>query len=612
MIKRLHKFLIQLFIIATFFSGFVAFSQVSKKTSLDSLLVIVKEKIRVDEYSYAQNLIDSINSNFIIKTELDKIKINFFQSRVFYKTGKYEDALIILLDGFKKLKPYKDSEYYSETLGNIGVLFARTKNYNKAYYYYKKQLKNALYRNDSLQICVSYLNLGTNFHREEKMDSAKYFYDKVINNFPKSIVDKHKLSRTYSNLIGIYLDEEKYDIAIDYGKKALVINEEMKDTLGISATLMNLGSVSFATSDFVKAENHYTTAYEILKDRDDYKSKRNKRAAIRNISLIYQSRNEFDKAFKYLKEYADLLEAFHSANIKQKIAEIEAKYNLSEKGKQAEPEKNKRQNAEFWLSVFVGSTGVLLLFLWLVYRSQKFKAEKNALQFQKENLLQERKIEKVQIDTQIKILNATLDGKESERRQIAEILHNSVSALLSSAGLHLQAAKIELKENAPEEIEKSQSIISEAGEKIRDLSHKLISSVLLKFGLSYAMHDLCEKYSNSKLTFESDSKDIQRYIGEFEIKIHSIIEELINNIIKHSNANNANILLKQYDGRLQVRIYDDGDGFDVEKMRENISGGIGLTQIEARIKMMEGIFDIKSSKETGTRIFMDVPIPESN
>ena len=176
--------------------------------------------------------------------------------------------------------------------------------------------------------------------------------------------------------------------------------------------------------------------------------------------------------------------------------------------------------------------------------------------------------------------------------------------------MHLQAAKIELKENAPEEISKSQAIVEEAGDKIRDLSHQLISSVLMKFGLGFAMDDLCEKYSNSKLSFKSNSENIQRYSSDFEIKIHSIIDELINNIIKHSEAAEAQILLKDNGRYIKIKIIDNGKGFDINKVRSKSDIGLGLPQIEARVKMMDGVFEVKSSKEIGTHIYMKLPIPK--
>ncbi|MCK5638299.1 MAG: histidine kinase, partial [Flavobacteriaceae bacterium] len=143
------------------------------------------------------------------------------------------------------------------------------------------------------------------------------------------------------------------------------------------------------------------------------------------------------------------------------------------------------------------------------------------------------------------------------------------------------------------------------------LSHELISSVLLKFGLAFAVHDLCEKYSNSEIQFISDDNGIKRYDQKFEIKIYNIIEELVNNILKHSKAKNASITLIERNGdTLLIQIIDDGKGFDVEKGRRK--EGLGLSHIEARVKYMHGVFNINSKIREGTSIFISVPIYKSN
>ena len=234
-----------------------------------------------------------------------------------------------------------------------------------------------------------------------------------------------------------------------------------------------------------------------------------------------------------------------------------------------------------------------------------------ALVFYKNYKLSQRnKLEQIQNNLQLKVINATIDAKEKERKTIAEILHDSVSALLSSVNLHLQASKAQLKGHVPAEIDKAQEILGEASTKIRDLSHELISSVLIKFGLAFAVHDLCEKYSNSEITFISDDNGIKRYHQKFEIKIYSIIEELINNILKHSNAKNASITLIERNGdKLLIQIIDDGKGFDVRKERGK--DGLGLNHIDARIKMMHGVFNINSKIGEGTSIFISVPIFKS-
>ena len=203
-------------------------------------------------------------------------------------------------------------------------------------------------------------------------------------------------------------------------------------------------------------------------------------------------------------------------------------------------------------------------------------------------------------------MNATLDAKETERKYIAGILHDSVSSLLSSANMHLYVVKAKLKKDSPEELNKAEIIISEAADKVRNLSHKLISSVLLKFGLKVAVEDLCEKYSNSLLKFISDSNNINRYDQSFEIKVYSIIEELVNNILKHSNADNASISIETANLNLEIKIEDNGDGFIVDEIFKK--DGLGLSQIAARIKNMEGVFTINSAKEKGTQIYISVPL----
>jgi signal transduction histidine kinase len=248
---------------------------------------------------------------------------------------------------------------------------------------------------------------------------------------------------------------------------------------------------------------------------------------------------------------------------------------------------------------------ILLSGIYVLYKIIKLRKKNYNLKIEQEKLVHQSKVEKVKGDFQLKILTATLDGRLEERKKIASILHDNISALLSAANLHLYASKKQLKGIVPQEIEKSQSILKEASDQIRDLSHNLISAVLLKFGLGMAVQDLCEKSSNSNLIIECEHKNLSRFEQNFEIKIFNIINELLNNILKHSGANKGLIKLEQIEGNLQVVVSDNGIGFDVEKIQEK--DGIGISQIEARISVLQGLFKVNSIKG-GTRIFISVPI----
>ncbi len=358
----------------------------------------------------------------------------------------------------------------------------------------------------------------------------------------------------------------------------------------------SVGVVLYNKREYEKVSNGYYQAYIYLNKINSDRAVKLKERVLYELAYINEQLDKFERAYYFLEEATDLTDSLRQASIKQNIFEAEAKYDEVKQAQKLEVEKSLRQRTQF---LFYGSAMAFLAFIILGY-----------IFYRNYRLIQRNKIEQIENEMQTRIINATIDAKEKERKSIAEILHNSVSALLSSANLHLQATKSQLKENTPKEISKAQLIVNAASVKIRDLSHELISSILLKFGLAFAVHDICQKYSNSEITLRSDDKNISRYNQNFEIKIYNIIEELINNILKHSNATNATIMLvHRDDNMLSVRLSDDGKGFNINAAKNK--DGLGLSHIKARVKVMEGVFNIMSSKGNGTNIFILVPIPKT-
>jgi signal transduction histidine kinase len=150
----------------------------------------------------------------------------------------------------------------------------------------------------------------------------------------------------------------------------------------------------------------------------------------------------------------------------------------------------------------------------------------------------------------------------------------------------------------------------EAHDKVRDLSHELMPTLLARFGLFYALEDLCEKNSNSVIEFEYSSlvPTKTRYNEEFEMKIYFIISELLNNIIKHSKAKTAKISIQENNKSLQIHVYDNGKGFNTAHFHS--LEGFGLNQIQARINNLKGSIAIDSKQNHGTSIYIVVPVVE--
>lgn len=228
--------------------------------------------------------------------------------------------------------------------------------------------------------------------------------------------------------------------------------------------------------------------------------------------------------------------------------------------------------------------------------------------YQNNKLKQKIKRKDVKQKILLNVINSGIDTQEIERKKIASFLHDNISSLLSSVSLHLNTFTAQNNIQS-EEIRKAKAILAEAHDLLRDMSHELVPSLLVRFGLIYALEDLCEKNSNSTIRFyfaSSISTD-KRYIEKFEMKIYFIVSELFNNIIKHSNAQKATITLKENNHHFIIKIKDEGKGFNAKKINE--VEGFGLNRTRARIKKFKGSFDVISNVNEGTLIKIKIPLP---
>jgi len=246
------------------------------------------------------------------------------------------------------------------------------------------------------------------------------------------------------------------------------------------------------------------------------------------------------------------------------------------------------------VSLSIILTIIVFLLFYFLYQNNKLK-QKIKRKDTKQKIL-------------LNIINSGIDSQEAEHKKIASFLHDNINSLLSSAGLHLNTftAQNNIKS---EEIQKAKTILSEAHELLRDMSHDLVPALLVRFGLIYSLEDLCEKNSNSVIEFEFSSSipTNRRYAEKFEMKIYFIVSELFSNITKHSNAQKAKLTLNEKENQLILRIHDDGIGFKTQKLKD--VEGFGLNRIRARIKKYKGSLSIVSKENHGTKIKIQIPLP---
>ena len=217
----------------------------------------------------------------------------------------------------------------------------------------------------------------------------------------------------------------------------------------------------------------------------------------------------------------------------------------------------------------------------------------------------EKELAQQQLNQQKLITETTILAQEKERNEIGKELHDNINQILATVKLYHSMMKTN-KEDGGELLAKASEYVNEAIEEIRKLSKSLVSPSLGNITLKQALNDLADEVNKSsaiqiKLDYEIQEGKI---IGsKKELMIYRVVQEQINNILKHSEAKNATIELRTKEAFLILTITDDGIGFDtIERPK-----GIGLQNISSRVEFYSGKLEIISKTGKGCKLKITIP-----
>lgn len=214
-------------------------------------------------------------------------------------------------------------------------------------------------------------------------------------------------------------------------------------------------------------------------------------------------------------------------------------------------------------------------------------------------------LKQLELNKQQALLIAVTDGEEKERKRLAEELHDGIGAKLSGLNMSLEYLSEQgiTNQNLLREVSLG---INETINEIREISQNLKPSSLFSKGLNYTLSEFIF-HLNKKGNCEFDLyiEDIEKDMSQdIQLMLYRIISELLNNINKHAEASQASVqVLLTDEGVLQLIAEDNGKGFDLE----NIKAGIGISNIESRIKVHKGTLNLDTSSK-GTTIIIELPL----
>jgi signal transduction histidine kinase len=207
------------------------------------------------------------------------------------------------------------------------------------------------------------------------------------------------------------------------------------------------------------------------------------------------------------------------------------------------------------------------------------------------------------VKTEKRVLNAIINTEENERKRFAKDLHDGLGPILSTVKMSLSALNDRIKDPSGTIIlSNTNHLVNEAISTIKDISNNLSPHILSNFGLVSAISAFTTKINQTK-TIEIDFKsnmETQRLENDKEVVVYRAVCELINNSILHSGASRIEIELNKHEKFVTLQFYDNGRGFDTSTLSKEDIKGMGLSNIETRVKTVEGVFILESMPGKGT------------
>ena len=261
------------------------------------------------------------------------------------------------------------------------------------------------------------------------------------------------------------------------------------------------------------------------------------------------------------------------------------------------------------LVLFFGTIGMLALTIGLIVF---------IIFHQRKVIRYQLRLQRMEQDQQKLLLNASIRLQEEERQRIAADLHDDAGPLLATARLYLNENLVNLdKTTQLQSIYNAKQIIDDTIQLIRNISHSLMPPTLKNFGLESAVNDLFQKISGSgSMNASSRFHDYrERLQAETELIIFRVIQELVNNILKHSNASFIHLTQNTSGNKFFIRLHHDGRGItqnDFNKLNKS-NVGLGLKNIQSRLKVLHGkIFFEKDMSQTYYKVTIELAKEEED
>ncbi len=529
------------------------------------------------------------------KKDTFNIGVSLFNIGEAYKfKSDYENGVHYTLEAVNMLQDKGYDNIESNLSGGLQGTYLMLKQYDKAIGYGLKAIELGRKLKDKTPLLSAMVNLANCYGEVEKFKEAKKLYAEAIE-LSSAMESKSIEAVSYEGLIDIALKENQYELIKQYADKALALHTEIHHGYGLLASHQALAIYHLYKKDFAIAKNYATTALQIA-DKESYLE--GKAEVLSTLSAIAFATHSFDSAFRYGNDAKKITEKIFTESVAEKDAQMRVKYETEKKDNQLKLQQVTIRQKNTLNYILIGSAAALLIISLLSYRNYRHKQK-----------LQQQRIAELETEKQLAATEAVLKGEEQERTRLAKDLHDGLGGMLSGIKYSFQSMKgnlIMTPDNA-QAFERSMDMLDSSIKEMRRVAHNMMPEALVKFGLDTALKDFCNDINKSgalKVSYQSIGLDNAVIDQTTSITIFRIVQELINNTMKHGAAKNAIVQVTKGENNILVTVEDNGKGFDTQLLKQ--PKGIGWANIQSRVDYLKGKLDVRSEPGNGTSVLIEL------
>lgn len=529
-----------------------------------------------------------VHSNTYYDTTVDKLKpyIYLMMTNAYIMTGDYHKAMnnIEELSAMVGNSPMKETAVYAPLSYILADLPAHYQpdGYKKSLHYLKLLQNESLQRQDTLDYALYLTNEADVRVKLKDWKRCKACLEEVLTLSRKHDI-RPVLQCTYTAMGVAAYSQEQYREAEQYLLQAIA-HKYKRETIADSRTQIILGKTYLRLKEYTRARQVLEGA---LKAPDPGRYLSHDKDLYESLSELYQALGDYKNSLHFYQRFRTIQDSLNSKEVAYTVQQMDIKYQTAQKDKELLRRKlfiqyqEKALNTKnFQVSLLVIALISLVLFALFLYSRQK----------QKRKWLEKQK--------DVDQLRATLKGEELERTRIARELHDGIGGMLAVISINLSFTN---KDGIldPPQLTKVHDLIRATAMEVGKTAHNLLPSALENNDLASAIEVYCYELTlSSDLLIDVETEgDFSILDKTFSIALFRIIQELIQNMIKHSGANHATIMLHLKGTEITMEIEDNGRGFDVAREQK----GMGLKNIKERTQSLGGTVLVSSDRHKGTR-----------